>query len=158
MFCCKTWCVSPIYICSFCCFRAFFAIVCTYAFDTFIYTPFGALTRAKLCLLPSLFGFLARPKLTLFCCHHHASPNIVLRDHLFMFLCCFAFHPCPCTLAHPYEPILPSITHPHHFLPDITKHDVRGNFPGHTAKKHALHNNICACLPCLPARPHPYTL
>ena len=44
-------------------FVYFFAIAFACAFDTFILKPLSALTYQKLCLLPSLFGFLASPML-----------------------------------------------------------------------------------------------
>ena len=44
-------------------FCAFFTIVCACAFHTFICKHFATLDLHKLCLLPSLFGFFARPKL-----------------------------------------------------------------------------------------------
>ena len=93
-FYCKIGVLHQIYICSFCFCHLFFTIVCDCAFDTFIPKPFAALARPKLCLLPSLFVFLASPKLALFFCHDHALPNIVLLAHLYIFFVLLCVPPC----------------------------------------------------------------
>ena len=45
-------------------FVRFLAVVCACPFDSFVHTPFASLNRPKLCLLPSLFVFLASPMLS----------------------------------------------------------------------------------------------
>ena len=45
----------------------------------------------------------------------------------------------------------PSFIHLHVFMHLYVwsqKHDVRGNFPGHRGRKHALIDDFCLCLPC----------
>ena len=94
-----------------------------------IYKPFASLTSPKLCLLPSLFAFFGKPKTSLIFCHDHALPNIVLRVHLYIFLCCFTFPPCPHALLHPSTPIC---THLHPSLAlfvNPPKTSCPGKFP-----------------------------
>ena len=155
-FWCKNRCVAPIYICSFCFFLTFFSIMHACAFDTFMYKPFAALNRPKLYWLPSLFVFLTSPKLGLFFCHDRVLPNIVLRAHLCIFLCYFAFsrsHKSHCTHPHPS---LHMRTHSWPFLATATKHHVRGNFPGHRSQILACETVNAPSLPCFCVPRAPY--
>ena len=125
------------------------------AFDTIMYKPFAALNRPKLYWLPSLFVFLTSPKLGLFFCHDRVLPNIVLRAHLCIFLCYFAFprsRKSHCTHPHPS---LHMRTHSWPFLATATKHHVRGNFPGHIGIKACPTHHLCLCLPLLRVPPCP---
>ena len=57
------------------------------------------------------------------------------------------------------NPFIPASTHPHHFLSDIKKHDVWGNFPGHRTKN-ILYMTIFVssfAFFCLNILPEPHT-
>ena len=90
----KKHCVAPICACSFCFFCVLFYDCVQLRCWNLHIKSFAILNCPKLSLLYYLSDFFVSPKLTLFCCHVHALPNIALRSHLCMFLYCFAPSPC----------------------------------------------------------------
>ena len=123
-----------------------------------IYKPFASLTSPKLCLLSSLFAFFGKPKTSLIFCHDHALPNIVLRVHLYIFLCCFTFPPCPHALLHPSTPICahlhPSLT----LFANPPKTSCPGKFPRPYGPKPCpvyQHMLILTLFSCPPAPTYP---
>ena len=80
-----------------------------------------------------------------------------LQSMLYLSICASFWLVCvpPCapaphhTHANPYTNIY---IHLCTFMIGFTKHDVRGNFPGHRGSKHALHDHFCLCLSCFCAR------
>ena len=92
----------------------------------------------------------------------HASQNVPFSPIWGSFLLVFSFllaYGFICTHPTRFAPIY---THPHHFSPHTPKHDVRGNFPGHstqiltcaTLKSPQLPVFRVPRAPCAPTHPH----
>ena len=97
---------------------------------------------------PSLPQIPSLPSSCLFF-HCPCMPKYVLRAHSRLFLSCFfsppvTIHPIARILIHPY----PSALILDHFCQKRTKHDVRGNFPGHGTQIRACETLNPPCLPC----------
>ena len=89
----------------------------------------------------------------------HASQNVPFSPIWGSFLLVFSFllaYGFICTHPTRFAPIY---THPHHFSPHTPKHDVRGNFPGHSTQILTCETLNDPCLycfcaprvPCVPA-------
>ena len=77
----------------------------------------------------------------------HASQNVLFSSIWGSFPPVFVFALAYGSIRTHANSFLSMRTHPHHFLPNTPKHDVRGNFPGHSTQ-------ILVCdpinSPCLP--------
>ena len=125
-FCGKNQCVAPICACSFCFFCVFFYGCVQLRSWHLNIKPFAILNCPKLSLLSSLSDFFVSPKLALFYCHVHVLPNIALRDHLCIFLCCFVQSPYWYCTLYPSVHIFPICTHSHTFMAAPHACDVFG--------------------------------
>ena len=77
----------------------------------------------------------------------HASQNVLFSSIWGSFPPVFVFALAYGSIRTHANSFLSMRTHPHHFLPNTPKHDVRGNFPGHST-----HILVCDPInsPCLP--------
>ena len=94
--------------------------------------------------------------------HVHASQNVHISPIWGSFLLVFAFALVFGSIRTHTNRISSICTHPHRFLPNTQKHDVRGNFPGHSTQILVCDPINSPCLPCFciayaPCAPaHPY--
>ena len=108
--------------------------------------------------LSSMVAAIITASLSLFYCRDHACKTRPARP-----ICAFP----PLVFLSPRAPTPqsthtnPMRTHPGssmHFFLFLSKHDVRGNFPGHRGSKHVMHDHFCLSLPCFCASWAPCTL